>query len=165
MTVRAFVGIGSNVGDREGWCRAAGDRLSRLPRTRLVRVSSLLETAPAEGVQGGAFLNAAAEIETDLPPRELLQALRGIEVALGRTAERPRGAARTIDLDLLLYGTLQLDEPDLVIPHPRMAGRRFVLQPLASIAPDVRHPLLQVSVSELLRRLEDGGVPSPEARS
>jgi 2-amino-4-hydroxy-6-hydroxymethyldihydropteridine diphosphokinase len=165
MTVRAFIGMGSNLGDREAWCRAAGERLTRLPGTRVVRVSPLLETAAAEGAEGGPFLNGVTEIETDLSPRELLRELRAIEVALGRSAEHPRGDARTIDLDLLLYGGLHLEEPGLVIPHPRMAARRFVLQPLASLAPDVRHPLLQLTASELLRRLEETAVPSREAGS
>ncbi len=165
MTVRAFIGIGSNLGDRESWCRAAAARLGQLPGSRLVRVSPLLETAPAEGAEGGAFLNGVAEIATDLSPRELLQALRTIEGAFGRSAERPRGAARTIDLDLLLYGSLHLDEPDLVIPHPRMARRRFVLQPLACIAPDIRHPVLQLTASELLERLGETAGPSSEAGS
>ncbi len=163
MTVRAFIGIGSNLGDREAWCRAAAARMGQLPGTRLVRVSALVETAAAEGAEGGAFLNGVAEIQTELSPRELLGELRAIEGAFGRSAQRRRGAARTIDLDLLLYGSLHLDEPDLVIPHPRMAGRRFVLQPLASIAPDIRHPLLQRTASELLGRLEDTAGPSSEA--
>ncbi len=165
MSVRAFVGIGSNLGDRERWCRAAGQRLACLPGTRLVQASPLLETAPAEGVEGGAFLNGVAEIETDLSPRQLLQELQAIEAAFGRSTDHPRGAARTIDLDLLLYGNLHLDEPDLIIPHPRMATRRFVLQPLASIAPDARHPLLQLTVSALLCLLEERPVQPSEARS
>jgi 2-amino-4-hydroxy-6-hydroxymethyldihydropteridine diphosphokinase len=122
-----------------------------------------METAPAEGAEGGPFLNGVAEIETGLSPRSLLGELRAIEAGLGRAALRRRGAARTIDLDVLLYGDLRLDEPDLVIPHPRMADRRFVLQPLASIAPDVRHPVLQLTASELLRRLERAGPGAREA--
>lgn len=160
---RAYVGLGSNVGDRAVWCREAAARLAALPATRLLAVSPLLETPPAEGAAGGPFLNGAAELETALPPRALLEALRAIEVSLGRPAERPRGAARTIDLDLLLYGEQQVMEADLVIPHPRLAARRFVLQPLAAIAPEVRHPGLQRTAAELLRDLETV-TPSPEAR-
>lgn len=165
MTVRAFIGIGSNLGDRLRWCRAAEERLARLPGTRLVQVSPPIETAPAEGAEGGPFLNGVAEIETDLSPQALLRELLAIEAALGRPRERQRGAARTLDLDLLLYGDRRVEEPGLVVPHPRMASRRFVLQPLASIAPDVRHPVLQLTASELLLRLE-GTAPQPsEARS
>jgi 2-amino-4-hydroxy-6-hydroxymethyldihydropteridine diphosphokinase len=163
MTVRAFIAIGSNVGDRAAACRAAEARLGRLPHTALVQVSPLLETAPAEGAEGGPFLNGVAEIETGLAPRDLLAELRAIEAGLGRPGVRRRGAARTIDLDVLLYGELRVDEPDLVIPHPRMADRRFVLQPLASIAPDVRHPILQHTASELLRRLDRAAPTGSEA--
>jgi 2-amino-4-hydroxy-6-hydroxymethyldihydropteridine diphosphokinase len=158
MTVRAFIALGSNVGDRHGFCRLAAERLARLPATRLVRTSPLVESPPAEGAAGGPFLNGAAEIETELPPADLLRELHAIEAALGRPLDRPRGAARTIDLDLLLYGDLRLDQPDLVVPHPRMAGRRFVLEPLAAIAPGVRHPVLGQTAAELFARLDR---PSP----
>jgi 2-amino-4-hydroxy-6-hydroxymethyldihydropteridine diphosphokinase len=158
MTVRAFIAIGSNLGDRRRWCRLAAERLATLPATRLVQASPLVETAPAEGAAGGPFLNGAAEIETALPPIQLLRELQAIEAALGRPPDRPRGAARTVDLDLLLYGDLRVDEPRLTIPHPRMAERRFVLEPLAAIAPGVRHPVLGQSAAELLARLDR---PSP----
>ncbi len=162
MTVQAFIGIGSNLGDRLRNCRRALDLLGGLPTTELVRTSSLLETAPAEGVAGGPFLNGVAEVATALPPRELFQRLRAIEVALGRDAGHRPGQARTLDLDLLLYGDLVLNEGDLIIPHPRMAGRRFVLEPLATIAPTVRHPVLNLTAEELLRRL---GATKPRSES
>jgi 2-amino-4-hydroxy-6-hydroxymethyldihydropteridine diphosphokinase len=163
MTVRAFVGIGSNLGDRPARCRQAIERLARLPQTRLVHASPLIETAPAEGARGGPFLNGVAEVETRLAPRRLFDELRAVESALGRPDERARGDARTLDLDLLLYGDLRLHEPGLVIPHPRMAARRFVLAPLAAIAPDVRHPVLGLTASELLDRLDAAAETSLEA--
>ncbi len=162
MTAQAFIGIGSNLGDRQTNCQKALDRLGRLPTTEVIRISPFIETAPAEGVTGGPFLNGVAEVTTGLPPRQLLDNLRTIEVALGREAEHARDRARTIDLDLLLYGDLVLNEDDLIIPHPRMAGRRFVLEPLASIAPTIRHPVLLSTAEELLRRL---GHPKPREES
>jgi 2-amino-4-hydroxy-6-hydroxymethyldihydropteridine diphosphokinase len=154
MTVRAFIGIGSNLGDRVAHCAEAVAALGRLPTTRLVRVSPWIETPPHEGVAGGRFLNGVAEIATELSPRALLQSLQAIEVALGRPAMHCHGMARAMDLDILLYGERLVREVDLVIPHPRMAGRRFVLEPLTAIAPDVRHPVLQLTVAEQLRRLD-----------
>jgi 2-amino-4-hydroxy-6-hydroxymethyldihydropteridine diphosphokinase len=153
MRVQAFIGIGSNLGDRLAHCRAAVDRLGLLPGTALLRASPTFESAPQEGVEGGLFLNAAAEIATTLSPRQLLGHLREIEVALGRPANHLPGTARTMDLDLLLYGDAVIREADLTIPHPRMAERRFVLAPLVALAPALCHPVLRVTVAELLRRL------------
>ncbi len=153
MTVQAFIGIGSNLGDRLANCRAALDRLALLPGTTLTRVSPLFESEPREGVEGGLFLNGVAELATLLSPRELLGQLQGIEAALGRPPDHLPGTARRIDLDLLLYGESVMDEPDLTIPHPRMAARRFVLAPLTALAPAVRHPVLGLTAAELLRRL------------
>ena len=153
MSVRAFVAIGSNVGDRHRYCRQAAARLAALPQSTLVQLSPVFETAPAEGAGGGLFLNAAAEVETDLAPAALLAELQAIEVALGREADHVRLGPRTIDLDLLLFGGLILDSAALTIPHPRMASRRFVLAPLAAIAPEARHPVLGCTVRELLDRV------------
>lgn len=154
MRTEAFIGIGSNLGDRAGNCRAALEGLARLPDTTLTAVSPFIETEPQEGVSGGPFLNAVAEIITGLPPRQLFEGVREIETALGRPAGHVTDTARAIDLDLLLYGDVMLREADLVIPHPRMAGRRFVLEPLAAIAPAARHPVLNLTAEELLHRLE-----------
>ncbi|MBI4572854.1 MAG: 2-amino-4-hydroxy-6-hydroxymethyldihydropteridine diphosphokinase [candidate division NC10 bacterium] len=161
MTVQAFVGIGSNLGDRLAYCRAALDRLALLPGTTLTRVSPFFESEPREGVEGGLFLNGVAEIATRLSPRELLGHLQGIEAALGRPPDHLPGTARSMDLDILLYGETVLHEPDLTIPHPHMAARRFVLAPLTALAPAVRHPLLKLTAAELLRRLgpEASAVP------
>ena len=153
MSIRAFIGIGSNLGDRPAHCRAALDRLDLLPGTALSRVSPFFESAPQEGVEGGRFLNAVAEIATTLPPRQLLDRLQEIEVWLGRAADHLPGTARTMDLDLLLYGDAVLRAADLTVPHPRMVERRFVLAPLAALDPTLRHPVLRVTVAELLRRL------------
>jgi 2-amino-4-hydroxy-6-hydroxymethyldihydropteridine diphosphokinase len=154
VTVRAFIGIGSNLGDRLAHCAAAAAALGQLPRTTMLRLSHWIETAPQEGVAGGPFVNGVAEIATELLPRDLLRSLQAIEVAFGRPADHRHGMARAMDLDVLLYGDYLVDEVNLVIPHPRMAERRFVLEPLAAIAPDVRHPVLQVTAADLLRRLE-----------
>ena len=153
MKVTAFIGIGSNLGDRLEHCRAAVGRLGLLPETSVTGISPFYETEPVEGVEGGLFLNAVAEITTSLAPRALLQHLQGIEAALGRPLGHPAGTARTIDLDILLYGDAVFREPDLLIPHPRMAERRFVLAPLAALAPTLCHPVLKVTAAELLRRL------------
>jgi 2-amino-4-hydroxy-6-hydroxymethyldihydropteridine diphosphokinase len=121
---RAYVGIGSNLGDREGTILAAAERLG--PH----RLSRIRETEPWGYPDQPWFLNAAAELETELAPRELLERLLEIERGLGRTRNGPRYGPRTIDLDLLLYGDLVVAEPGLTVPHPRLAERLFVLEPL-----------------------------------
>jgi 2-amino-4-hydroxy-6-hydroxymethyldihydropteridine diphosphokinase len=121
---RAYVGIGSNLGDREGTILAAAERLG--PH----RLSRIRETEPWGYPDQQWFLNAAAELETELAPRELLERLLEIERGLGRTRNGPRYGPRTIDLDLLLYGDLVVAEPGLTVPHPRLAERLFVLEPL-----------------------------------
>lgn len=161
MKVGAFIGLGSNVGDRQARCGEAQTRLGRLPETELLRVSPLVETPPAEGVAGGPFLNGVVELATALSPRNLLRELQAIEEALGRPSDHARGTARTIDLDILLYGDRIVREVGLDIPHPRLAQRRFVLEPLVALAPNVRHPVLNVSAAEMLRRLEAAAAPHP----
>ena len=153
MRVRAFVAIGSNLGDRSALCAEAQRRLALLPETAVIRASPLLETPPQEGAEGGPFLNGVVELATALAPEELLVAVRHIEAALGRPVDHERGCARTMDLDILLYDDRILRHAGLEIPHPRRAGRRFVLEPLAAIAPDVRHPVLDLTAVELLDRL------------
>ena len=137
----AFVGLGANLGDARATLMLALERLAALPQTRLVRHSSLYRTAPIDS-HGPDYLNAVAELATDLSPQDLLQALQALELAAGR--ERPyRNAPRTLDLDLLLYDDRVLDTPTLTLPHPRMHLRAFVLQPLAEVWPE------QVSASQL----------------
>jgi 2-amino-4-hydroxy-6-hydroxymethyldihydropteridine diphosphokinase len=134
----AFIGLGSNLGDREENVRAALERLSELGP---LRASTVRETDPVGLTEQPMFLNAVAEVRTELPARELLASLLAIERDLGRdrTVEQ-RWGPRTIDLDLLLYGGDVIDEPGLTVPHPRLAERLFVLEPLHELAPDLVLP-------------------------
>lgn len=134
----AYIGIGANLGDAQGNVREAISRLAKLPGTRLVSQSASYRTAPIDS-SGPDYINAVACVDTALGPHELLAALQKIELDHGR--ERPyRNAPRTLDLDLLLYGDQAIDTPDLVVPHPRMLERAFVLEPLLEIAPGVEVP-------------------------
>jgi 2-amino-4-hydroxy-6-hydroxymethyldihydropteridine diphosphokinase len=137
---RAYVGLGANLGDREAMLRSALELLEAEPGIELVAVSKLRDTDPVGIADQPRFLNAAAAVETDLSPRELLDRLLGIERRLGRTREGPRFGPRTIDLDLLLYGDEQIDEPGLEVPHPRLHERLFALEPLADLDPDLVVP-------------------------
>ncbi|MFP5298231.1 MAG: 2-amino-4-hydroxy-6-hydroxymethyldihydropteridine diphosphokinase [Actinomycetota bacterium] len=139
MTV-AFIGIGSNVGDRVLFVRRAVDELEDTPGTQATKISSLYETAPIGGPPQRSFVNAVARIETGLGPRELLNVCKDIERKLGRDASDIRWGPRIIDLDVLLYGDEKVSEPDLEIPHPRLKERRFVLVPLLEIDPDLTDP-------------------------
>jgi 2-amino-4-hydroxy-6-hydroxymethyldihydropteridine diphosphokinase len=139
--MRAFVGLGSNLGDREGTLRRALDELRRLPETEVIAVSSFRDTAPVGYVDQPRFLNAAVEVETQLAPDDLLHELLRIERDLGRDrAQAPPQGPRTADLDLLLYADKRIDEPGLEVPHPRLHERRFVLEPLAELDPGVLVP-------------------------
>lgn len=146
MTI-AYVGVGSNLGDREATVRAA---IAALPG--IVAVSELRETDPVGMTEQPAFLNGAVALETELSARELLQSLLAVERELGRE-RRERWGPRTIDLDLLLYGDETLDEPGLTVPHPRLHERRFALEPLAEIAPRLVIPG-RGRVDDLLAELE-----------
>ena len=150
---RALVALGSNEGDRARMIERALEAICRLPKTCVVARSSLHETEPVGGPPQGKFLNAAAEVETQLPPRELLAGLLAIEKELGRVRREPNGP-RAIDLDLVLYGDLVRSEPGLELPHPRFRERRFVLEPLAEVASDARDPVTGKTVEELLAGLE-----------
>jgi len=150
----AFVGIGSNLGDPERQIEAALERLAAEDGIELVAVSTLRETEPVGFRDQPNFVNGAARIETELPARDLLKRLLAIEQQLGRIrGEGPRFGPRTIDLDLLAYGAERIDEPGLTVPHPRLAERRFALEPLAELAPSFEVPGLG-SVQALLAELE-----------
>jgi 2-amino-4-hydroxy-6-hydroxymethyldihydropteridine diphosphokinase len=132
--VRAYVGLGSNLGDRDDTLRAALERLAAAPGVEVVAASSLRETEPVGPVTDQPrFLNGAAALETSLSPRRLLELLREVEAEFGRTRDGPPGGPRTLDLDLLLYGDEHVDEPGLQVPHPRLHERPFVLEPLEEL--------------------------------
>lgn len=137
--VRAYVGLGANLGDPLAQLRVAVGSIDRMPGTSLVATSSVYRSAPVGYLDQPDFYNAVAAIDTTLSPQALLAALLDIESAGGRTREF-RNAPRLIDLDLLLYGDQRVDDPDLTVPHPRLAERAFVLLPLAEVAPKCEVP-------------------------
>ena len=155
-----YLALGSNLGDRAGNIARAIEALGARG-VRVTRRSSLYETEPVNVRGGSWFLNCVAEAETDLMPRQLLQTLLGIERSLGRRRKPPAEddegprEPRVIDMDILLFGSSVVRAPGLEIPHPRMAERRFVLVPLAEIAPETRHPVLQQSMAQLLADTPD----------
>jgi 2-amino-4-hydroxy-6-hydroxymethyldihydropteridine diphosphokinase len=154
----AYLSLGSNIGDREANLRAALERLEP------VRISPIYETEPVDYADQAWFLNVAAEIHTELMPRQLLSLTQRIERELGRVRTIAKGP-RTIDIDILMFGGVTMHTKELEIPHPRMPERRFVLQPLADIAPDVRHPKTHRSVREMLDALADTVVVRPWKKS
>ena len=157
----AYLSIGSNLGDRHANLKRALADLS-LGSALIRRVSSIYGTEPVGHTDQPWFLNIAVEVETALPPLGLLQLCRGIEHAAGRTRPFPN-APRVIDLDILLYANMIVNEPELQIPHPRLAERRFVLAPLAEIAPELVHPVLKLSMRALLQSCADLSVVIPFA--
>jgi 2-amino-4-hydroxy-6-hydroxymethyldihydropteridine diphosphokinase len=163
MTVTAYIALGSNLGDRHANLDEAVRLLRGKPELAIVRVSSYFETIPVGGPAGqNAYLNAAAEIQTNLEPRQLLQTLLDVEQRLGRVRGSERNLPRTLDLDLLLYGNAVHSDAELTLPHPRLHERWFVLAPLAEIAPELMHPVLKRSMRDLLENLpESAGGPLP----
>ena len=161
----AYIGIGSNLGDRRANVDAALASLAALPETRVVRVSSLYETEPL-GDAPNWFVNAVVHVETGLAPQPLLEAVLAIERAMGRTrVAGDRWASRIVDLDVLLVDDAVVDTPTLTVPHPEMHTRRFVLVPLVEIAPDVVHPRLGRTASMLLASLDDPKRVTPLSRA
>ncbi len=153
----AWIALGANLGDPQAQLRGAAHALAALPATRLQAASRLWRTPAWGPVPQPDYLNAVVVLETALEPEPLLDALLTIERAHGRTRGPDRYGPRTLDLDLLLHGTLQLTTPRLVLPHPRLAERAFVLLPLAELAPDLEIPGHGRRVRELLLRVNTGG--------
>jgi 2-amino-4-hydroxy-6-hydroxymethyldihydropteridine diphosphokinase len=148
-----YLSLGSNLGDREGQLREAIRRLGTVGR--IVSISSLYETEPVEMTDQPWFVNCAVALEAERTPNELMIELLNIEENMGRQRVQKKGP-RTIDLDILLFGNEVIESPGLTIPHPAMQQRRFVLEPLAEIAPEAWHPVLKKSVRELLDVLSVG---------
>lgn len=149
-----FIALGSNLGDREAHLAEAVAALSTSAGIELLGASAVYETAPIGPPPQGPYLNAVLRLRTSLTPRSLLERQLEIEARAGRERGE-RDAARTLDVDLLLFGSRVVDEPDLVIPHPRLSERAFVLEPLCDLAPRLRHPTLGATIEELARRVRD----------
>jgi 2-amino-4-hydroxy-6-hydroxymethyldihydropteridine diphosphokinase len=149
-----FLSLGSNLGDRLLYLRRAIIALSNLPSCHILKVSPVYETEPVSSISQPSFLNLVLAFETGTQPLCLLSAVKAIEVSVGRTAS-PHWGPREIDIDILLYDDLVVTTEVLSIPHPEMHRRRFVLVPLADIAPDIVHPMLRLPVRELLLQCED----------
>jgi len=148
-----FIGIGSNEGNRLAHISQAIKALGAVDGVHVVQMATIIETNPVGGPPQGPYLNTVVELETALTPLELLNALKAIERRFGRAPSSVRWGPRPIDLDILLYDDQVLETPTLIIPHPRMHERQFVLEPLVQIAPDIVHPLLKQPISELLKAL------------
>ncbi len=153
MQDRVYLSLGSNVGDREDHLRGAITRLESI--ARVISVSSFYETEPMEVTNQPWFLNCAVKVETTKMPKQLMAAILEMEREMGRLRTMKKGP-RTIDIDILLFGDAVVDSPEVTIPHPAMHERRFVLEPLAEIAPEARHPVFKKTVSEMLDALPGG---------
>lgn len=145
---KVYLALGSNLGDRAATLLSALAQMES-PELHLLRASSVYETEPREFADQPWFLNQVAEVETSLFPRQLLTRLKRLEIALGRRASVPKGP-RAIDIDILFYGDAVVSTPDLAIPHPGIAERRFVLEPLAELVPGMRHPKSGKTIREML---------------
>jgi 2-amino-4-hydroxy-6-hydroxymethyldihydropteridine diphosphokinase len=149
--VTAYLGLGSNLGDRQANLDRALELLSQ--RLRLEKISSIYDSEPVGNVDQPRFLNLVCQVNTHLTPAGLLALAKGIESKLGRAG--PSAAPRTIDIDILFYGDQVIETPELVIPHPRLTERAFVLVPLVEIAPDLVHPVSGKTAKELLKAVKE----------
>jgi 2-amino-4-hydroxy-6-hydroxymethyldihydropteridine diphosphokinase len=140
VTIRAYVGLGSNLGDRKATLLRALELLAAEAGVAVTAVSAFRDTEPIGYADQPRFLNGVAAVDTELPARELLERLLRVERSLGRRRDGPRFGPRTVDLDLLLYGDATIEEPGLSVPHPRLGDRRFVLEPLAELDPSLTLP-------------------------
>ena len=155
MTSSIFVALGSNLGDRRANIQEAREKIREIENTRIVKESSLYQSEP-HGNAKTWFVNGVIELESDLLPQQILKNLLAVEKTIGRKRVKgKRWGSRVIDLDLLFHGSLVIGKRNLKIPHPRLAGRRFVLMPLAELAPQLVHPVTQMTVSEMLARTPD----------
>ena len=156
MIHRVYIGLGSNLGNRRAHYQKALELIAALPKTRIVKRSSLYESEP-HGDAKNWYVNGVIEIETEFLPDKLLQRLQAIEQAIGRkkTSQTKKWASRKIDLDILLFENQTLDTRTLKIPHPEIQNRRFVLVPLSELAPHVTHPRLGVTIAKLMATLKD----------
>ncbi len=156
MSERAILSLGSNLGDRAAHLEAAARRLAATGGITLVSASSIYETAPVEvPARQEDYLNQVLVLETDLPPKELLIGCQNLEQERGRAASHQPLSPRTLDIDLIAYGTLITASPSLTLPHPRYHQRRFVLLPLAEVQPDFRDPVTGRTIAELLDDCRD----------
>ena len=154
MPHQVYIGIGSNLGNKRENYLEALERIAKIPKTRIIKESSVYESQPL-GDSKEWYINGVIEIETELKPELLLVKFKNIERAMGRKKVRKRWGARIIDIDILLYDSLVMNKKSLKIPHPEMHQRKFVLIPLSEVAPQVIHPVLSVSISELLVGVKD----------
>jgi 2-amino-4-hydroxy-6-hydroxymethyldihydropteridine diphosphokinase len=154
MPHQVYIGIGSNLGNKRENYREALERIAKLPKTRIIKESSVYESQP-HGDSKEWYINGVIEIETELKPELLLNKFKNIERAMGRKKVRKKWGARIIDIDILLYDSLVMNKKSLKIPHPEMHQRKFVLIPLSELAPQVIHPVLSASISELLVGVKD----------
>lgn len=153
----AYIAVGSNMGDKLGWCQKGIAGLEKNGNSAVTACSRFYRTEPVDYTDQDWFVNAVVRIRTSLPPHDLLAELNMIEISAGRVRTDQRFGPRTLDMDIVFYDDVILDSPDLILPHPRMHKRHFVLQPICDIDASLVHPLLRKTVSDLLTGLEKTG--------